>query len=53
MSTSSSIEVLLHRNNDQKISAIQLISTFILGKWRLEDEGKILYLPLGDHDNYN
>lgn len=53
MSVSASIRVQLERKNNKKISAIQLINTFITGKWRLQDKGKISYLPLGDDDDFD
>lgn len=53
MSVSASISVLLARKNNKKISAIHLINTFITGKWRLQDKGKISYLPLGDYDDFD
>lgn len=52
MSVSASISVQLERRNNKKIFATQLIQAFIIGKWRIQDRGKILYLPLGDDDNF-
>lgn len=53
MSVSALISVQLARKNNKKISAIHLINTFITGKWRLQDKGKISYLPLGDNDDFD
>ncbi|WP_261828717.1 hypothetical protein [Inconstantimicrobium mannanitabidum] len=53
MSVSASISVQLERRNNEKISVIQLINTFISNNWRLQDDGKISYLPLGDDDDFD
>ncbi|MDS0526552.1 hypothetical protein NNC19_12745 [Clostridium sp. SHJSY1] len=53
MSISASIDVKLARNNNEKISAKKLISILISDKWRLQDNGKISYLPLGDDDDFD
>ncbi|WP_160676550.1 hypothetical protein [Clostridium sp. C8-1-8] len=53
MSVSASITVQLGKRSNEKISAIQLINAFILNKWRVHDNGKALYLPLGDDDHFD
>lgn len=53
MSVTASIDVQLARRNNKKISALQLINTFISGNWRVLDKGIITYLPLGDHDYFD
>jgi hypothetical protein len=53
MSVSASISVQLERRSNEKISAMQLINIFILNNWRLQDNGKVSYLPLGDDDDFD
>ena len=50
MSVSASINIQLGKMNINRVSAIQLIKTFIRNKWRLQWNNNISYLPVGDDD---
>ena len=50
MSVSASINIQLGKMNINRVSAIQLIKTFIRNKWRIQWNNNISYLPVGDDD---
>lgn len=52
MSVSASIDIQLGKVSNEKISALQVINTFITNKWRIQNDNNISYLPLGDEDSF-
>lgn len=53
MSTLASINIKLSKKKSGSISAVSILKALIIHGWILMNNGKILYLPLGDEDNYD
>lgn len=53
MSVDASIDIKLARKDNKKILAVDLIESLIKGKWRVYNNKKIGYIPLGDKDDFD
>ena len=53
MSTLASIDIKLSRKKAFPISSESIIKALILSGWNAVNNGKILYLPLGDEDDFD
>lgn len=50
MSTNASLTIKLKSTNKKVLNPQNIINALILGKWRIFDENKVLFLPIGDND---
>lgn len=50
MSTSASLTIKLKSTNKKVLNPQNIINALILGEWRIFDENKVLFLPIGDND---
>lgn len=53
MSVDASIDIQLARKDNKEILASDLIKTLIEGNWRVYNNRKIKYIPLGDREEFN
>ena len=53
MSTQVSLSIKLSRRGNNVLSSVQIIQILVNNGWNLTNNGKTLYLPLGDKDDFN
>jgi len=53
MSVSASIDVVLFNKQNYIFSILDVINMMLNNNWKIENEGKISYLPLGDNGLYD
>lgn len=53
MSINASLDIRLYSKGNYVISSAQIIQAFINSGWNIQQKEKILYLPFGDHDDYD
>lgn len=53
MSIEASVNIKLSKRGNQSISSSQIVRSLINGGWNIKKDGKVLYLPLGDDDDFD
>ena len=53
MSTLASLDILISKRGQGAISAVEILQLLFIKGWNATNNGKILYLPLGDDDDFD
>ena len=53
MSISASLDVSIASKSGNSLTSSEIIGVLVMNGWKIRNENKIFYLPLGDDDSFN